>query len=69
MSFIETYDVVGMTCDHCARAVTSEVSTVEGVTDVQVDVAAGRVRVTADQAVPVGKLRSAVEEAGYALAP
>jgi copper chaperone len=69
MSFIETYDVVGMTCDHCARAVTSEVSTVEGVTDVQVDVAAGRVRVTADQAVPVGSLRSAVEEAGYALAP
>jgi copper chaperone CopZ len=69
MSFIETYDVVGMTCDHCARAVTSEVSTVEGVTDVQVDVAAGRVRVTADQAVPVGMLRSAVEEAGYTLAP
>ena len=68
MSFIETYDVVGMTCDHCARAVTSEVSTVEGVTDVQVDVAAGRVRVTADQAVPVGMLRSAVEEAGYTLA-
>ncbi len=69
MSFIETYDVVGMTCDHCARAVTSEVSTVEGVTDVQVDVAAGRVRVTAARAVPVGKLRSAVEEAGYSLAP
>jgi hypothetical protein len=32
-------------------------------------VAAGRVHVTADQAVPVGKLRSAVEEAGYTLAP
>lgn len=69
MSFVETYDVVGMTCDHCARAVTSEVSTVKGVTDVQVDVAAGRVRVTADQAVPVTTLRSAVEEAGYTLAP
>ena len=69
MPIIETYDVVGMTCDHCARAVTSEVSTVAGVTDVQVDVAAGRVRVTADQAVPVATLRSAVEEAGYTLAP
>ena len=69
MPFIETYDVVGMTCDHCARAVSSEVGTVQGVTDVHVDVAAGRVRVTADQAVPVGMLRSAVEEAGYTLVP
>ena len=69
MSFIETYDVVGMTCDHCARAVSSEVGAVEGVTDVHVDVAAGRVRVTADRAVPVGSLRAAVEEAGYTLTP
>ena len=37
MSFIETHDVVGMTCDHCARAVRAEVSAIEGVTDVAVD--------------------------------
>jgi len=68
MSFTETHDVVGMTCDHCARAVRTEVSAIEGVTDVAVDVATGVVRVTAEQPVPATALRDAVEEAGYVLA-
>jgi copper chaperone len=68
MSFIETYDVVGMTCDHCARAVSAEVGALEGVTDVDVDLSTGRVRVTTEKAVPSTQLREAVEEAGYALA-
>ena len=68
MSITETHDVVGMTCDHCARAVTAEVSAIAGVTDVNVDVANGAVRVTADQPVPADELRAAIEEAGYTLA-
>ena len=68
MSYIETHDVVGLTCDHCARAVRAEVSAIEGVTDVDVDVIRGVVRVTAEQPVPTSALREAVEEAGYALA-
>ena len=68
MSFIETHDVVGMTCDHCARAVRAEVSAIEGVTDVDVDLTRGVVRVTAEQPVPATALRDAVEEAGYTLA-
>ena len=65
MSHTETYDVIGMTCDHCVRAVTTEVSAIEDVHEVQVDLGAGRVRVTAQQAVPLTRLREAVEEAGY----
>lgn len=68
MSFIETHDVVGMTCDHCARAVRTEVSAIDGVTDVDVDLTTGLVRITAEQPVPPTALREAVEEAGYALA-
>ena len=68
MSIIETHDVVGMTCDHCARAVRTEISTIDGVTDVQVDLDSGVVRVTAEQPVPTTALREAVEEAGYTLA-
>jgi len=68
MSITETHDVVGMTCDHCARAVTAEVSSIAGVTDVAVDVTTGAVRVTADQPVPTDALRAAIEEAGYTLA-
>jgi copper chaperone len=68
MSFTETHDVVGMTCDHCARAVRAEVSTIDGVTDVDVDLTRGVVRVTAEQPVPVTALSDAVAEAGYTLA-
>ena len=46
MSTTQTYAVTGMTCDHCARAVRAEVGDVDGVTGVDVDVAAGRVTVT-----------------------
>jgi copper chaperone len=67
-NFIETHNVLGMTCDHCARAVRAEVSAVDGVTDVDVDVTTGVVRITAERPVPPAALREAVEEAGYTLA-
>ena len=58
-----TYAVAGMTCEHCVRSVTEEVSEVPGVTGVDVDLAAGRVTVSgvADDAA----VRAAVAEAGY----
>ena len=68
MSHIETLNVVGMTCDHCARSVNAEVSAIDGVTDVDVDLTNGVVRVTAEQPVPVTALSDAVAEAGYTLA-
>jgi copper chaperone len=67
MSFTGTHDVVGMTCDHCARAVRTEVSALDGVTDVDVDLDSGAVRITAEHPVPTTALRDAVEEAGYTL--
>ena len=65
----QTYTVVGMTCDHCARSVTQEVNAVDGVTDVRVDLATGQVDVTAIGPVTVAAVQAAVEEAGYTLAP
>jgi copper chaperone len=67
MSTTETYDVVGMTCDHCVRSVTEEVSAVEGVSDVQVDLTSGKVHVTTNEPVTAAQVREAVEEAGYQL--
>ena len=64
----ETYDVVGMTCAHCVSSVTAEVSALEGVSDVQVDLPTGKVRVTSEQPLATARLREAVEEAGYSLA-
>ncbi len=62
-----TYDVTGMTCGHCARAVTEEVETIEGVTAVAVDVEAGRVTVEGGGFTDE-QVAAAVDEAGYALA-
>jgi copper chaperone len=57
-----------MTCDHCARAVRAEISRLAGVTGVDVDVAAGTVRVSGDPLPGDVPLREAVEEAGYEFA-
>jgi len=63
------YAVRGMTCGHCASAVTEEVSKIPGVTGVQVDVAAGRVTVESAQSVPADAVAAAVDEAGYEFVP
>lgn len=64
----ETYNITGMTCDHCRRSVSAEVSAVAGVTAVDVALATGKVTVTSEQPVSTDKIREAVEEAGYTLA-
>jgi copper ion binding protein len=62
-----TYTVTGMTCDHCVRSVTEEISEIAGVTDVAVDLSTGKVTVTSDAEPGVDQVRAAVEEAGYQL--
>ena len=68
MCTTENYVVAGMTCDHCVRSVTEELAAVQGVADVQVDLASGQVRVTSEQPLSTEQVREAVEEAGYSLA-
>jgi len=68
MPVTETYRVTGMTCGHCVAAVSGELSKLPGVRDVSVDLATGEVTVTADGPLPIDEVRTAVDEAGYALA-
>jgi copper chaperone len=68
MSVTNTYNVTGMTCDHCATAVTAELTQLPGVHEVQVDLPTGAVAVTSDAPLPLDEVRTAVDEAGYALA-
>jgi copper chaperone len=62
-----TYQVQGMTCGHCVNSVSTEVSAIPGVTDVQVDLASGQVTVTSDTPLDPAAVRAAVDEAGYDL--
>ena len=64
-----TFTVTGMTCSHCQRAVTEEISAVAGVEAVTVDLATGTVTVTATRPVDRADIAAAVDEAGYALLP
>ena len=63
-----TYVVTGMTCGHCVASVTEEVSEVDGVQDVSVDLATGALTVTSAEPLADDAVRAAVEEAGYSLA-
>ena len=60
--------VNGMSCGHCAGAVTEEVSAIPGVTDVSVNMANGEVTITSTEPLDEHALRSAIDEAGYELA-
>jgi copper chaperone CopZ len=64
-----TFQVTGMTCGHCQRAVTEEISRIPGIRGVTVDLATGSVTVTAAQPVDRTDVAHAVDEAGYTLIP
>ncbi|HET7327434.1 MAG TPA: heavy-metal-associated domain-containing protein [Nocardioidaceae bacterium] len=66
MADTSTYTVTGMTCGHCVAAVTEEVSAIDGVHDVQVDLSSGRLTVVGE-GVSTETVRAAVDEAGYGL--
>ena len=68
MNIIQTYDVVGMTCDHCARSVGNEIRKIDGVDDVTVDLVSGLVTVESVGDLVAAEVASAVAEAGYELA-
>jgi copper ion binding protein len=62
------WTVTGMTCGHCVKAVTEEVSAIEGVESVEVDLETGAVTVAAATDPTREQMAAAVDEAGYVLA-
>jgi copper chaperone len=64
-----TFQVTGMTCGHCQRAVTEEISRIPGIQGVAVDLATGSVTVTATQPADRADVARAVDEAGYTFIP
>lgn len=68
LDVVARVDVSGMTCGHCVRAVTEEVSALDGVAGVDVDLVAdgvSHVTVRGDRPVDEAALRAAIAEAGY----
>ena len=67
MSSITTYTVEGMTCGHCVAAVTEELTKLDGVARVDVDLPSGRVTIESNHPLESADVAAAVDEAGYAL--
>ena len=67
-----TYQVTGMTCEHCARAVSGEIGGLDGVSAVTVDLVPGglsAVTVASEEPLAGDAVRAALDEAGgYRLA-
>ena len=57
--------VTGITCAHCEQAVSSEVSQIAGVENVEVSAATGRLVITSSEPVADEQVLAAVDEAGY----
>jgi copper chaperone CopZ len=68
-----TYKVTGMTCEHCVNAVTSELTSLDGVSGVTADLVpdgVSQVTVTSGSPLPDTAVTEALDEAGgYLLAP
>ena len=62
----QSFDVQGMTCGHCANAVTQAVKSVDPAAQVQVDLGSGKVQVQSQQ--DHAAIAKAIEEEGYKVA-
>ena len=61
------YGITGMTCGHCVQSVTEEVSALDGVSDVKIDLVDGGeslMSLTAENGIDFAKVEAAVAEAG-----
>jgi copper chaperone CopZ len=61
------FTVSGMSCGHCEKSVSEEISALPGVTEVSADAKAGTVTVASERPLADEDVRSAVDEAGYQL--
>ena len=60
-----TFLVPGMTCGHCKGAVTDELSKINGVTKVDVDLDSKVVSVESSAAIEWQAIADAIDEAGF----
>ena len=57
--------VKGMSCQHCVMSVTKVLGQLEGVKNVQVDLAKGEVRFDNTKEVAPSRIEKAISDAGY----
>ena len=64
-----TVKVKGMSCQHCVMSVTKALGQLEGIKNVQVDLAKGEVRFDNSKEVALNRIEKAISDAGYQVIP
>ena len=64
---MQQFKVSGMSCGHCSRAITQAIQALEQAARVEVDLAAGLVRV--DAQLDATQIQAAIREEGYEVVP
>ena len=64
-----TIKVKGMSCQHCVMSVTKALTQLEGIKNVQVDLAKGEVRFDNSKEVASNRITKAISDAGYEVVP
>ena len=62
---VSVLKVKGISCQHCVMSVTKALSQLEGIQNVQVDLAKGEVQFDNTKEVASNRIEKAVEDAGY----
>lgn len=57
--------VKGMSCQHCVMSVTKALSQLDGIKNVQVDLAKGEVRFDNTKSIGSDSIKKAISDAGY----
>ena len=57
--------VKGMSCQHCVMSVTKALTQLEGIRNVQVDLAKGEVRFDNTRSMTSDQIQKVIEDAGY----
>ena len=59
-----TYTITGMTCEHCVKAITEEVSAIDGVDKVYVSLETGSMTIDSAEEISMDAINKALDEAG-----
>ena len=57
--------VKGMSCQHCVMSVTKALNQLDGIKNIQIDLAKGEVRFDNTKSVASDRIRNAIIDAGY----
>ena len=60
----KTVKVGGMTCNHCKANVQNNLSSIDGIDEIEIDLESGRVKMTGDE-IDLSEVKSKVESIGY----